>query len=150
MLLNVRKLARLIIAERVDLVHARSRAPAWVSLGACRIAELPLVTTYHCAYSGVSALKLRYNSVMARGDVVIANSQYTADTIARLYPRARERLRVIPRGTDLRAFSSAAVDRARVARLRQTWGVAQHERIVLVAARLTAWKGQKVLVEAAR
>jgi hypothetical protein len=37
MLLNVRKLARLIIAERVDLVHGRSRAPAWVS--PCRIAE---------------------------------------------------------------------------------------------------------------
>ena len=69
MLLNVRKLARLIIAERVDLVHARSRAPAWVALGACRIAERPFVTTYHGAYAGRSALKLRYNSVMARGDV---------------------------------------------------------------------------------
>ena len=88
MLLNVRKLARLIIAERVDLVHARSRAPAWVALGACRIAERPFVTTYHGAYSGISTLKLRYNSVMARGDVVIANSQYTADMIARLYPEA--------------------------------------------------------------
>ena len=108
------------------------------------------MTTYHGAYSGASALKLRYNSVMARGDVVIANSQFTADTIARLYPEARDRLRVIPRGTDLRAFSPAAVDRARVARLREAWGVAPHERVVLVAARLTAWKGQKILVEAAR
>jgi glycosyltransferase involved in cell wall biosynthesis len=150
MLLNVRKLARLIIAERVDLVHARSRAPAWVALGACRIAERPFVTTYHGAYSGVSTLKLRYNSVMARGDVVIANSQYTADMIARLYPEARDRLRVIPRGTDLRAYSPASVDRARVARLREAWGLAPHERVVLVAARLTAWKGQKILVEAAR
>jgi len=150
MLLNVRKLARLVLAERVDLVHARSRAPARVSLGACRIAERPLVTTYHGAYGGVSALKLRYNSVMARGDVVIANSQFTADMIARLYPGARDRLCVIPRGTDLRTFSPAAVERARVARLREAWGIAPHERIVLVAARLTAWKGQKILVEAAR
>ena len=150
MLFNARKLARLLIAERVDIVHARSRAPAWVSLGACRIAERPLITTYHGAYSGVSALKLRYNSVMARGDLVIANSQFTADRIARLYPQARDRLRVIPRGTDLRAFSPASVERARVARLRDAWGVAPHERVVLVAARLTAWKGQKVLVEAAR
>jgi len=150
MLLNVRKLARLMIAERVDLVHARSRAPAWVALGACRIAERPLVTTYHGAYSGVSALKLRYNSVMARGDVVIANSQFTADTVARLYPQARDRIRVIPRGADLRMFSPASVERARVAGLREAWGVAPHERVVLVAARLTAWKGQKILVEAAR
>jgi glycosyltransferase involved in cell wall biosynthesis len=108
MLLNVRKLARLIVAERVDLVHARSRAPAWVALGACRIAERPFVTTYHGAYSGVSMLKLRYNSVMARGDIVIANSQYTADMIARLYPEARDRLGVFAGHGRARARGAAA------------------------------------------
>jgi glycosyltransferase involved in cell wall biosynthesis len=86
---------------------------------------------------------------MARGDVVIANSQFTADMIARLYPQARDRLRVIPRGTDLRKFSPASVEPTRVARLREVWGLAPHERVVLVAARLTAWKGQKILIEAA-
>jgi glycosyltransferase involved in cell wall biosynthesis len=150
MALNARKLARLILNEKVDLVHARSRAPAWVALGACRIAERPFVTTYHGAYGGRSALKLRYNSIMARGDIVIANSQFTADLVSRLYPQAREKLRVIHRGTDLKIFSPAAVDRARVAKLREFWGVAPHERIVLLAARLTAWKGHKVLIEAAR
>ena len=150
MALNVRRLARLIVEERVDLVHARSRAPAWVALGACRATGRPFVTTYHGAYGGRSALKLRYNSVMARGDVVIANSQFTADEIGRLYPIARGRLRVIPRGTDLTRFAPGAVERERVARLREAWGVAPHERVVLVAARLTEWKGQKVLIEAAR
>jgi glycosyltransferase involved in cell wall biosynthesis len=150
MALNVRRLARLIVEERVDLVHARSRAPAWVALGACRRTGRPFVTTYHGAYSGRSGLKLLYNSVMARGDVVIANSQFTADEIARLYPFARDRLRVIPRGADLKRFATGAVEPARVARLREAWGVAPHERVVLVAARLTEWKGQKVLIEAAR
>jgi glycosyltransferase involved in cell wall biosynthesis len=150
MILNARRLARLIIAERVDIVHARSRAPAWVALMACRIAKVPLVTTYHGAYAGRSALKLRYNSVMARGDVVIANSEYTAGLIAKLYPWARARLRVIHRGTDFSKFSASAVPAARVARLRKDWGVAPDERIVLMAARLTGWKGHKVLIEAAR
>ena len=149
MLYNVRKLARLIVDERVDVVHARSRAPAWVALGATRIVERPLVTTYHGAYAGSSALKLRYNSVMARGDAVIANSHYTADSIEKLYPFARDKLRVIHRGADLRAFSPAAVDPARVTQLREIWGVAPHERVVLLAARLTGWKGQRVLIEAA-
>ena len=149
MALNARKLARLVLDERVDLVHARSRAPAWVALGACRIAKRPFVTTFHGAYGGRSALKLSYNSIMARGDVVIANSQFTADLVAGLYPQARDRLRVIHRGTDLKIFSPASVDRARVARLRESWGVAPHERIVLLAARLTSWKGHKVLIEAA-
>jgi glycosyltransferase involved in cell wall biosynthesis len=150
MVLNARRLARLIIAERVDIVHARSRAPAWVALMACRIARTPFVTTFHGAYAGRSALKLRYNSVMARGDVVIANSEYTAGLIARFYPWARARLRVIHRGTDFSKFSASAVEPAHVARLRKAWGVAPDERIVLMAARLTAWKGQKVLIEAAR
>src|SRR5262249_24109575 len=88
MLLNARKLARLIVHGRVDVVHARSRAPAWVALGATRIAQRPLVTTYHGAYGGGSALKTRYNSVMARGEVVIANSHYTASSILKLYPFA--------------------------------------------------------------
>ena len=149
MLINVRKLARLIVDERIDVVHARSRAPAWVALGATRIVERPLVTTYHGAYVGGSALKLRYNSVMARGDAVIANSQYTADTILKLYPFAREKLRIIHRGADLRAFSPGAVAPARVTALREAWGAAPHERIVLLAARLTGWKGQRVLIEAA-
>jgi glycosyltransferase involved in cell wall biosynthesis len=150
MLLNVRRLARLIVGERVDLVHARSRAPAWVALTARRLAPRPFVTTFHGAYSGRSALKLRYNSVMARGDVVIANSRYTATMIARLYPFARERLAIIPRGADFAKFSPAAVDPSRVAELRRDWGAAPSERIVLLAARLTGWKGQKVLIEAAK
>jgi glycosyltransferase involved in cell wall biosynthesis len=150
MLLNARRLARLVIAERVDIVHVRSRAPAWVALMARRIAHFPLVTTFHGAYAGRSGLKLRYSSVMARGDLVIANSDYTAASIARLYPWARAKLRVIHRGTDFAKYAPGAVEPARVARLRKAWEVAPDERIVLIAARLSAWKGQKVLIEAAR
>ncbi len=75
---NVARLARLIRLERPAIVHARSRAPAWVALGATRLTGTPFMTTFHGAYGGTSALKLRYNSVMARGDVVIANSRLHA------------------------------------------------------------------------
>jgi glycosyltransferase involved in cell wall biosynthesis len=150
MLINTRRLARLISSENVDIVHARSRAPAWVALGACRISQRPLVTTYHGAYSSRSLLKLRYSSVMARGDLVIANSHYTAAMISRLYPQARQNIRVIYRGADLVKFSPSAIEPERVARIRELWGLAAHERVVLLAARLTNWKGQKVLIEAAR
>jgi glycosyltransferase involved in cell wall biosynthesis len=150
MALNVRRLARLIREEGVDIVHARSRAPAWVALAAMRLERRPFVTTFHGAYSGRSTLKLSYNSVMARGDAVIANSQYTAEMIARLYPFARDKITVIPRGADFSKFTPDAVDPSRVARLRRTWSAEPQERIVLLAARLTGWKGQKVLVEAAK
>ena len=149
MFFNVRRLARLCAEEGVALVHARSRAPAWVALGAARALGLPFVTTFHGSYAGRSSVKLRYNSVMARGDVVIANSHYTADLIRSLYPEAGDRIRVVHRGTDLSIFSPSAVAPERVQALRKSWGVAPHERIVLLAARLTGWKGQKVLIEAA-
>lgn len=149
MLLNVRKLARVCHDENVALVHARSRAPAWVALGAANALNLPFVTTYHGSYSGRSSVKNLYNSVMARGHAVIANSRYTAGLIRELHPQAGDRVRVIYRGTDFSVFSPGAVSPERIENLRKTWGVAPHERIVLLAARLTGWKGQKVLVEAA-
>lgn len=150
MFFNARRLARIMRDEGVDIVHARSRAPAWVALRACHTTGTSFVTTYHGAYSGRSALKKQYNSIMARGDLVIANSHFTARRIIGLHPEAEPRIRVIHRGTDLQIFNPAVVDAARVLRLRNEWGVEPDERIVLLAARLTNWKGQRVLVEAAR
>ena len=146
---NVRALASLIRRERPALVHARSRAPAWVALAACRMTDTPFMTTYHGSYGGRSPLKLRYNSVMARGDLVIANSLYTRDMILRLFPWARDKLRVVQNGADFRQFTASHVDPARVDRLRRQWNLAPEQRIVLLAARLTAWKGQRVLIKAA-
>ena len=150
MALNERRLARLIGSERIALVHARSRAPAWVAYGASRHMKIPFVTTYHGAYSGRNAFKRCYNSIMAKGDIVIANSAYTARSIADLYPFAAGRIRIIERGIDFGVFNPQNVDPARVKSLRQAWNVASEERIILLAARLTAWKGHNILIEAAR
>ena len=69
MLANAHAIERLVRQRGVDLVHARSRAPAWSALMAARRARVPFVTTYHGAYGETNALKRFYNSVMARGDV---------------------------------------------------------------------------------
>ncbi len=146
---NVRKLRDLIRTEQPAVVHAQSRAPAWVALGATRLTNTPFMTTFHGSYSGRHAIKLQYNSVMARGDLVLANSHYTGDLIGRLYPWARERVRIVPPGIDLRRFAAAAVDVARVQALRAAWDIAPDQRIVLLAARLTEGKGHRVLIAAA-
>ena len=148
--LNIQRLKRLCRGEDVAVIHARSRAPAWTALLAAHSLKLPFVTTYHGIYGGRAAPKLLYNSVMARGDVVIANSRYTGDVIARLYPWARARTEIIHRGTDLSLFAPSAVAPGRVEKLRSAWGVEPGRRIVLLAARLTGWKGQKFFIEAAQ
>ena len=149
MALNVRRLARIAHHEGAALIHARSRAPAWVALGAARLLGLPFVTTYHGSYAGRSAPKRLYNSVMARGDAVIANSAYTAGMIRELYPAAADRITIAHRGTDLARFSPGAIAPERVVALRRAWGIGPEERAVLLAARLTSWKGHTVLIEAA-
>ncbi|MBV8764073.1 MAG: glycosyltransferase family 4 protein [Hyphomicrobiales bacterium] len=148
--LNIGRLKRLCRDEGVALIHARSRAPAWTALRAAHSLKLPFVTTYHGIYGGRAAPKLLYNSVMARGDAVIANSRYTAEVIAQLYPWARKRITIVHRGTDLSLFAPSAVAPMRVEKLRSAWGVVPGRRIVLLAARLTGWKGQKFFIEAAR
>jgi glycosyltransferase involved in cell wall biosynthesis len=150
LLWNAFRIASVIRRDRVDLIHARSRAPAWSALVAARYTGIPFVTTYHGAYSEHSAPKRLYNSVMARGDAVIANSQYTADLIRMRYGTPSARLHVIYRGVDLAAFDPAAVAPERVAALRAHWGVGEDARVILQPARLTAWKGQSVLIEAAQ
>ena len=149
-LANIIRLNALCAKEGVDLVHARSRAPAWTARLATKRSGLPFVTTYHGSYSGSSAFKIWYNSVMARGDIVIANSHYTAGLIAHMHPFAIDQVQVIHRGTDMRQFSPSSVGLARANALRETWGIARDQRIILLAARLTGWKGQKVLIEATR
>ena len=148
-LANAGAIARIVREAGVDLVHARSRAPAWSALMAARRTRVPLVTTYHGAYGETNAVKRLYNGVMARGDVVIANSAYTADLIAQRYATPRERMVVIHRGIDPGRFDPSRVDAGKVADLRARWGVVDGERIILQMARLTAWKGQGVLIEAA-
>ncbi|HEX2255228.1 MAG TPA: glycosyltransferase family 4 protein [Afifellaceae bacterium] len=147
-LANARALAGIIRADNVDLVHARSRAPAWSAWLACRSTGTPFVTTYHGAYSERGPLKRLYNSVMARGAAVIAPSAYIAGLIAERYRLPPERIAIVHDGIDLATFAPDAVAAKRRARLARLWGLPDSARIVLAAARLTPIKGQRVLVEA--
>jgi len=149
LLWNARRMAAIVRRDGVDLIHARSRAPAWSAFLAARQTGVPFVTTYHGAYSEKSDLKRLYNSVMARGDAVIANSKYTCDLIRKRYGIARAKIEVVYRGVDGALFDPAAVSDNRVAAVQQRWGVTAGQRVVLHAARLTPWKGQRVVIDAA-
>ena len=150
LLWNAYAMTRLVRREGVDLLHARSRAPAWSALIAARLTQKPFVTTYHGAYGENGALKRFYNSIMARGDIVIANSRYTAGLIRARYATPERLIRVIHRGVDPAVFDPAAVSPERIRALRSRLNLTMEDRVVLQAARLTGWKGQSVLIEAAR
>ncbi len=147
---NVSKLVQIIEKEQVDIVHARSRAPAWSALLAARRTRTPFVTTYHGIYNAKSGLKRWYNSVMARGDLVIANSGYTRDHVLEAHKIDPDKIEVIYRGVDVDAFDPQNVSDKRKQELASQWGVSRHcpRPRAILPARLTAWKGQKVILEA--
>lgn len=146
---NIAALRKLIREHQVSLVHARSRAPAWSALFAARREGVPFVTTYHGSYMSPAPFKQTYNSVMARGDITIANSRYTAELIHQRHHTPYEHISVVPRGIDPAKFNPRAISAERLNVLRGLWEIKPGDLIVLHAARLTEWKGQRYLIEAA-
>ena len=148
MLANARRMVKLVETRNISLLPARSRAPAWSALLAARWTRRPFVTTYHGTYGKPGPVKAVYNSVMGRGDRVIANSTYTANLIASRQEVARDRIRIIYRGIDGAIFDPFVVPPGPVTRLRESWNVAPDKKIVLHAARLSSIKGQRQTIEA--
>jgi glycosyltransferase involved in cell wall biosynthesis len=148
MLANALWLAQFIRNQKIDIIHARSRAPAWSAFWASRITRRSFITTFHAAYKFSGPVKKFYNSVMAKGDRIIAISDFIAAHIRKTYVVDAGRVRTIPRGIDLDAFMPEKVAEDRCAALRRAWGVSENEKIILCPARLSPIKGQSVLIEA--
>jgi glycosyltransferase involved in cell wall biosynthesis len=148
--LNAGRLARVIRAEGVDVVHARSRAPAWSAWLAARRTGAAFVTTWHGAYSESGPLKKLYNSVMAKGRPVIAISEFIARLIVERHGLDPARIVTIPRGADLGAFSEELVSAQRAIAVARAWGLVEDSRpVAMLPGRLSRWKGQGDFVEAA-
>ena len=145
---NAKALAEAIRRLKIDIVHARSRAPAWSALWSSRATGRYFVTTFHNAYDSDLPLKHRYNSVMARGDRVIAISRFVAQHAGQVYGVRGDRLRTIPRGVDLMRFDPRRVGGTQVAELAADWRIPDGFAVVMLPARLTRWKGGLDFIEA--
>jgi glycosyltransferase involved in cell wall biosynthesis len=145
---NIGRLVRLIKKHKVDILHARSRVPAWSALRAARKTGTKFITTFHGNYNAGNPLKKFYNSVMARGDLVIAISQFIGDQVCDRYGVPAEKVRIVPRGADTKFFDPAAVSPERVIQLSEAWRVPDDATVVMLPGRLTRWKGHKVMLEA--
>jgi glycosyltransferase involved in cell wall biosynthesis len=146
---NTKLLSELIEREKVDLVHARSRAPAWSAHWAAEALGVPFITTFHGVYSlGLMGLKKRYNSVMARGTRVIAISEFIRDHIISEYGVAPERIRVIHRGVDTTTLDPNMISPKRLIALIERWRLPDDGRVVMLPGRLTSWKGHLLLIDA--
>ncbi|MBI1308462.1 MAG: glycosyltransferase [Proteobacteria bacterium] len=149
LLANAWRLRRVMATYRVELVHARSRAPAWSAWAACRLCGVPFVTTFHGTYGLAGGwLKRFYNSVMVRGEVVMANSHYTANHIIENYKVEKRRVVAIPRGVDVSLFDPALFSKADARAVREEFHIEEGVPLLVMVGRVTRWKGQDLLLRA--
>ena len=145
---NTARLAQVIRAHGVAIVHARSRAPAWSAWPAAQRTGAHFVTTYHGTYSEDVPGKRAYNAIMGRGERVIAISHHIASVIASRHAVDPSRIAVIPRGVDPAVFDPTRIGSDRIRKLATAWRLPDGAEVILLPARLTRWKGQAVLIEA--
>ncbi len=148
--LNFLRLRKIIREKKVALVHARSRGPAWSAYWATRSLKIPFITTFHGTYNFRNDGKRYYNSVMARGNKVIAISQFIQEHIEKNYTNyiASNNIKIIYRGVDLDYFDPQKVSKERYEFIRKTWGLERNQQLILMVGRLVRWKGQTILLEA--
>ena len=143
---RVRLLKKIIQEHKIDIVHARSRAPAWIGHQAAKDMNTAFMSTYHGIYNANSSIKRRYNAIMTKGALTIANSNMTKDHIIKEHGLEESRIIVIPRGVDLDMFDPAKINAADIKTVRQSWGAAPSDHVLLLPGRLTEWKGQRVAI----
>ena len=150
-LLNSILLTLIIFFLNVDIVHARSRAPAWSCLIATKLTRRKFVTTFHGTYNFKSDLKKWYNSVMVRSDLIIAGSNFIFSHIKENYSKYlsnKKKFLVIFRGINTDYFNPKKIKESDKNLLKKKWNITDEKKIILLPGRLTEWKGQEMFIEA--
>ena len=146
---NIIELKKLFIEKNIDLIHVRSRAPAWSAIFAARSLKIPIVTTWHGHVSNSSWFKKKYNSIMHKGNALIANSNYTAENINKIYKIDKDKIDIIPRGVNTEKFKASNFSDEEKIKIKKEWKVFDQNKIILLLpARLTRWKGHEVVIKA--
>jgi len=149
MYLNSKRLAKIIRDNGINIVHARSRAPAWSAYWAAKKTGATFLTTYHGTY-GLGFLKLKklYNRVMTYGKLVIAISEHIKQHIMSEYKVPEDKIRLIHRCVNLDNFSPEKVSQERIIKTISDFNIPEDKPIISLIGRVTPWKGQELLIEA--
>ena len=141
-------LVKIIRKHQIDLIHARSRAPAWAALLASKITSTSFVTTFHGTHKIQNKLKQLYNSSMVRGERVIAISEFIKAHVVDKYGVSPSTIDIAPRGVDVELFSPQKIAAKDKSNLRDSLNIKDDALLITLPGRLTRWKGQTVFLEA--
>ncbi len=150
-ILNAILLSMIILFKKINIVHARSRAPAWSCYLACLLTNREFVTTFHGTYNFKSKFKKFYNSIMLRSKLTIAGSNFIFGHINENYNEylnKKKKLRVIFRGINVDYFNQKNISILKQEKLKKEWEIDTNSFVILLPGRLTYWKGQEKFIEA--
>jgi glycosyltransferase involved in cell wall biosynthesis len=145
LLYNTLRLVFIFLREKPDIVHARSRGPAWSAYLACKITKTPFLTSFHGTHGVQNKFKIFYNSVMLKGERIIANSHFIKEHITTIYSEPAERITVVQRGFDKKRFN---LKKANAHHIYDQYTIDEKTPVILMPGRFTRWKGQDVLLKA--
>jgi Glycosyltransferase len=147
-ILNIFRLARIIKLFGINILHVRSRAPAWSSYFACLITHTKYVSTFHGTYNFNNVLKKYYNSIMLMTDGTIAISKFIYDEIKTKYQKMPKVIKIIPRGIDLEFFNVASINQQIKNDILTEFKINKDAIKIMLPGRMTEWKGHLLLLKA--
>ena len=146
---NADALAKFIKENGINIVHARSRAPAWSAYWAAKKAGVHYMTTFHGTYGlGPWGIKKVYNKIMTYGERVIVISNHIKNHVLKNYAADENKLRLVHRCVDVEKFNPDLVSQQRVIKATNEYNIPEDKPVITLIGRVTRWKGQHLLVEA--
>ena len=143
-----KKIQEYIQIKKINLVHVRSRAPAWI-VNMMNKKNYKSIATFHNIYSGDFFLKKMYNKSLAKMDYIISISDFVKDEIIKKYTINPKKISTIYRGVDTDYFIDQVSDKD-LHNFLTKFNINKEKKILLYPARLTAWKGQIEFLTVAR
>ena len=146
---KIRKELKIILKnENVDLLHLCSRAPAWIAFPLGKTLKIPVITSIHMRFRKTNFFKKIYNSILIKGDLVIAISKHIEICIKNTFPKVSHKIKVVHRGVDLKLFDSLNINPARIIAQAKLIGLKDNVPVIIMASRPALWKGYSILIKA--
>ena len=147
-ILNIFRILKIVKKNNINIIHARSRAPAWSCYFVAKIARIKFITTFHGTYNFNNKIKKFYNSIMLRSDYVIAISEFIYNEIKTKYAYSKKNISVISRGIDIKYLDPSKIDYKKVKNFLKDLNLENNPIKLVLPGRVSGWKGHKIAIEA--
>ena len=148
MIINIFRIIKIVKKNNINIIHARSRAPAWSCYFVAKIAKIKFITTFHGTYNFNNKIKKFYNSIMIRSDYIIAISEFIHNEIKSKYAYSKKNLSVISRGIDIEYLDPSKTDYKKVKKFIKDHDIKNDSIKLVLPGRVSGWKGHNVAIEA--